>query len=82
MATLRYKNPKTNKWELLNAGGGTDTPPSSTDQVVFGTISTFPPIGDLNKIYVDTTTQLIYVYNSLLGYTPAGDGSGVDMGQI
>lgn len=78
MATLRYKNPKTGTWDLLNGGG--EQP--AQDQIIFGTITTFPSTGDKEKMYVDTLTNKIYIYTDD-GYQLAGDGSSnVEWGEI
>ena len=53
MATLRYKNPTTQKWELVgvSGGGGGSTGES---QVVFSKLADFPAVGESDKIYIDT----------------------------
>ena len=72
MATLRYKNPTTQKWELVgvSGGGGGSTGES---QIVFSKKADFPATGDSSKIYIDTDTNKSYIY---VGgdYQLVGDG--------
>ena len=72
MATLRYKNPTTQKWELVgvSGGGGGSTGES---QIVFAKKADFPATGDSSKIYIDTETSKSYIY---VGgdYQLVGDG--------
>ena len=61
MATLRYKNPVTKKWELVgvSGGGGGSTGES---QIVFSKLADFPVVGDNSKIFIDTETSKSYIY--------------------
>ena len=81
MATLRYKNPTTQKWELVgvSGGGGGSTGES---QIVFSKLADFPAVGESDKVYIDTNTSKSYIFvnNS---YQPVGDGySTTDCGLI
>ena len=81
MATLRYKNPTTQKWELVgvSGGGGGSTGES---QIVFSKLADFPAVGESDKVYIDTETSKSYIFvNSR--YQPVGDGySTTDWGLI
>ena len=70
MATLRYKDPTTQKWELVGVSGGGSTGES---QIVFSKLADFPAVGESDKIYIDTDTSksCIFVNN---GYQLVGDG--------
>ena len=81
MATLRYKNPTTQKWELVgvSGGGGGST---GENQVVFSKLADFPVVGDSSKIYIDTDTSKSYIFVNN-GYQLVGDGySTTDWGVI
>ena len=81
MATLRYKNPTTQKWELVgvSGGGGGSTGES---QIVFSKLTDFPATGDSSKIYIDTETNKSYIYVNG-SYQLVGDGySTTDWGVI
>ena len=72
MATLRYKNPTTQKWELVGvsgSGGGS----TGENQIVFSKLADFPATGDSSKIYIETETSKSYIY---VGgdYQLVGDG--------
>ena len=72
MATLRYKNPTTQKWELVgvSGGGGGSTGES---QLVFSKLANFPTVGESDKVYIDTDTSKSYIFvNS--AYQLVGDG--------
>ena len=81
MATLRYKNPTTQKWELVgvSGGGGGSTGES---QIVFSKLANFPAAGESDKVYIDTETSKSYIFvNSR--YQPVGDGySTTDWGTL
>ena len=81
MATLRYKNPTTQKWELVgvSGGGGGST---GENQIVFSKLADFPAVGESDKVYIDTETSKSYIFvNS--SYQPVGDGySTTDWGSI
>ena len=79
MATLRYKNPTTQKWELVGVSGGGSTGES---QIVFSKLADFPAVGDNSKIYIDTDTSKSYIFVNG-GYQLVGDGySTTDWGLI
>lgn len=71
MATLRYKNPTTQKWELVGVSGGGGS--AGGDQIVFSKKADFPATGDSSKIYIDTETSKSYIYVSG-DYQLVGDG--------
>ena len=72
MATLRYKNPTTKKWELVgvSGGGGGSTGES---QLVFSKLTDFPAVGESDKIYIDTDTSKSYIFVNNT-YQLVGDG--------
>ena len=70
MATLRYKNPTTQKWELVGVGGGGS---AGGDQIVFSKKAEFPAVGDSSKIYVDTVDSRTYIWKDN-DYVLVGDG--------
>ena len=72
MATLRYKNPITQKWELVgvSGGGGGSTGES---QIVFSKLADFPAVGESDKVYIDTDTSKSYIFVNN-GYQLVGDG--------
>ena len=72
MATLRYKDPTTQKWELVgvSGGGGGSTGES---QIVFSKRADFPAVGDNSKIYVDTVDSRTYIWKDN-DYVLVGDG--------
>ena len=72
MATLRYKNPTTQKWELVGVSGGGSTGES---QIVFSKLADFPAVGDSSKIYIDIETKKSYIYVNG-SYQLVGDGTG------
>ena len=79
MATLRYKNPTTQKWELVGVSGGGSTGES---QIVFSKLADFPAVGDNSKIYIDVETSKSYIFVNG-GYQLVGDGySTTDWGLI
>ena len=79
MATLRYKNPVTKKWELVGVSGGGSTGES---QLVFSKLADFPAVGDNSKIYIDVETSKSYIFVNG-GYQLVGDGySTTDWGSI
>lgn len=80
MATLRYKDPTTQKWELVGISGvGGSTGES---QVVFSKLADFPAVGDGSKIFIDIETSKSYIYVNGK-YQPVGDGySTTDWGLI
>ena len=70
MATLRYKDPTTQKWELVGVSGGGST---GENQVVFSKLADFPAVGDSSKIYIDTDTSKSYIFVNN-AYQLVGDG--------
>ena len=79
MATLRYKDPTTQKWELVGVSGGGST---GENQVVFSKLADFPAVGDNSKIYIDVDTSKSYIFVNG-GYQLVGDGySTTDWGAI
>lgn len=75
MATLRYKNPTTQKWELVgvSGGGGGSTGES---QIVFSKLADFPAVGESDKVYIDTETSKSYIFANN-NYQLVGDGGNV-----
>ena len=75
MATLRYKNPTTQKWELVgvSGGGGGST---GENQVVFSKLADFPAVGESDKVYIDTATSKSYIFTNN-NYQLVGDGGNV-----
>ena len=75
MATLRYKNPTTQKWELVgvSGGGGGSTGES---QIVFSKLADFPAVGESDKVYIDTATSKSYIFTNN-NYQLVGDGGNV-----
>ena len=75
MATLRYKNPTTQKWELVgvSGGGGGSTGES---QIVFSKLADFPAVGEFDKVYIDTETSKSYIFINN-NYQLVGDGGNV-----
>ena len=75
MATLRYKNPTTQKWELVgvSGGGGGSTGES---QIVFSKLANFPAVGESDKVYIDTETSKSYIF-AKNNYQLVGDGGNV-----
>ena len=75
MATLRYKNPTTQKWELVgvSGGGGGSTGES---QIVFSKLANFPAVGESDKVYIDTDTSKSYIFANN-NYQLVGDGGNV-----
>ena len=75
MATLRYKNPTTQKWELVgvSGGGGGST---GENQIVFSKLADFPAVGESDKVYIDTETSKSYIFANN-NYQLVGDGGNV-----
>ena len=74
MATLRYKNPTTQKWELVGVGGGGGS--TGESQLVFSKLADFPAVGESNKVYIDTDTSKSYIFVNNT-YQLVGDGGNV-----
>ena len=66
MATLRYKNPTTKKWELVgvSSGGGSSSPTASN--VIFRDKANFPTQGDTSCLYIATDENLLYRWDDTL----------------
>ena len=80
MATLRYKDPITQKWELVGVSGGGGS--TGENQVVFSKLADFPAVGKSDKVYIDTDTSKSYIFVND-GYQLVGDGySTTDWGSI
>ena len=75
MATLRYKDPTTQKWELVgvSGGGGGST---GENQIVFSKLVDFPAVGESDKVYIDTETSKSYIFANN-NYQLVGDGGNV-----
>ena len=71
MATLRYKNPTTKKWELVGVSGGGGS--TGESQLVFSKLANFPAVGESDKVYIDTDTSKSYIFVNNV-YQPVGDG--------
>ena len=71
MATLRYKNPTTKKWELVGISGGSGS--AGENQIVFSKLANFPAVGKSNKVYIDTETSKSYIFTNN-NYQLVGDG--------
>ena len=71
MATLRYKNPTTQKWELVGVSGGGGLMGES--QLVFSKFTDFPAVGESDKVYIDTDTSKSYIFVNN-AYQLVGDG--------
>ena len=81
MATLRYKDPTTQKWELVGVSGG-GSGSTGESQLVFSKLANFPAIGESDKVYIDTDTSKSYIFVNN-GYQLVGDGySTTDWGLI
>ena len=78
MATLRYKDPTTQKWELVGVSGSS----TGESQIVFSKLADFPTVGESDKVYIDTDTSKSYIFVNN-GYQLVGDGySTTDWGLI
>ena len=71
MATLRYKNPTTQKWELVGVSGGGGS--TGESQIVFSKRADFPAVGESDKVYIDTDTRRSYIFVNG-SYQLVGDG--------
>ena len=80
MATLRYKNPTTQKWELVGVSGGGGS--TGESQIVFSKLANFPAVGECDKVYIDTETSKSYIFVNG-SYQLVGDGyNATDWGLI
>ena len=73
MATLRYKNPTTKKWELVGVSGSGGGSSTGESQLVFSKLSDFPAVGESDKVYIDTDTSKSYIFVNN-AYQLVGDG--------
>ena len=81
MATLRYKDPTTQKWKLVGVSGS-GSGSTGENQVVFSKLADFPAVGDNSKIYIDVETSKSYIFVNG-SYQLVGDGySTTDWGSI
>ena len=71
MATLRYKDPTTQKWELVGVSGGGGS--TGESQLVFSKLADFPAVGESDKIYIDIDTSKSYIFVNN-AYQLVGDG--------
>lgn len=78
MATLRYKDPTTQKWKLVGVSGGGST---GENQVVFSKLGDFPTVGESDKIYIDTDTSKSYIFANN-NYQLVGDGGNVTWSKL
>ena len=74
MATLRYKDPTTQKWELVGVSGGGGS--TGESQIVFSKLANFPAVGESDKVYIDTETSKSYIFANN-NYQLVGDGGNV-----
>ena len=80
MATLRYKDPTTQKWELVGVSGGDGS--TGENQVVFSKLTDFHAVGESDKVYIDTDTSKSYIFVNNT-YQLVGDGySTIDWSSI
>ena len=54
MATLRYKNPTTKKWELVGVSGSGGGSSSANSNVIFRNKANFPAVGETSILYIAT----------------------------
>ena len=67
MATLRYKNPTTQKWELVGvSGGGSGDSSPTASNVIFRDKADFPMTGDTTCLYIATDEKVSYRWNGTL----------------
>ena len=66
MATLRYKNPTTKKWELVGVSGGGGGSSIANANVIFRDKSNFPAIGETSILYIATDENLLYRWDDTL----------------
>ena len=66
MATLRYKNPTTQKWELVGVSGGGGGSSPATSNVIFRDKKDFPTQGDTNCLYIATDENVLYRWDDTL----------------
>lgn len=66
MATLRYKNPTTKKWELVGVSGGGGGSSPTASNVIFRDKADFPTTGDTTCLYIATDENVLYRWNGTL----------------
>lgn len=66
MATLRYKNPTTQKWELVGVSGGGGGSSPTASNVIFRDKVDFPTQGDTSCLYIATDENVLYRWNGTL----------------
>ena len=62
MATLRYKNPTTQKWELVGVSGGAPT----GGNIVWRDKANFDTVGQSGILYIATDENVLYRWNGTL----------------
>ena len=80
MATLRYKNPTTKKWELVGvSGGGSGGSSPTASNVIFRDKADFPTQGDTNCLYIATDENVLYRWNGTLNqYVQLDDSANIN----
>ena len=66
MATLRYKNPTTQKWELVGVSGGGGGSSLANANVIFRNKANFPAVGETSILYIATDENLLYRWDDTL----------------
>ena len=66
MATLRYKDPTTQKWELVGVSGGGGGSSPTASNVIFRDKADFPTQGDTNCLYIAIDENVLYRWNGTL----------------
>ena len=66
MATLRYKNPTTKKWELVGVSGGGGGSSIANANVIFRNKANFPAVGETSILYIATDENVLYRWNGTL----------------
>ena len=65
MATLRYKNPTTQKWELVGVSGGGGSSLADSN-IIFRNKANFPAVGKTSILYIATDENVLYRWNGTL----------------
>ena len=66
MATLRYKNPTTQKWELVGVSGSGGGSSIADSNVIFRNKANFPAVGETSILYIATDENVLYRWNGTL----------------
>ena len=66
MATLRYKNPTTQKWELVGVSGSGGGSSIADSNVIFRNKANFPAVGETSILYIATDENLLYRWDDTL----------------